>query len=98
MKEVNALKRVNHDLEVLYKQQISLQNRSSFKNIKLVKIQRLIEDKSYSNISLLCISVANPIRRYLIRTVLTRNFDYFILVVILANCILITLPEIMNIS
>lgn len=92
---MDPISRSNHDFEVLFKQQQSLQKISAYRDFQLLQTRRNVEDKTYSNTSLFCITLINPIRRFLIRTVLTKYFDYVILVVIIANCVIITTAEIM---
>ena len=98
MIEISSIQRKNHDFEVLYRQQKRLQQISEYKNVNLIKATRRLDDKFYSSTSLGFLYSTNPVRKFLIRLVLTKYFDYFILVVILANCAIITVPEIIDIS
>ena len=95
---LSTVQRKNHDFEVLYKQQKRLQAISDYKSVNIVKAMRRIDDKFYSNTSLIFLHASNPFRKFLIRIVLTKQFDWAVLVVIIANCAVITIPEFTDIT
>ena len=92
--ELDPIKRNTFDFEMLYLQQTEMQRLSKQADICILQMQTSYKEKPYSNSSYLCLSVSNPFRNACIRLALNQYFDYFILTVIIANCVTLVLGEI----
>jgi Ion transport protein len=92
-KILNPIKRNNYDFEMLYFQQIEMQRLTKQSEIHLIKLQSKYADKPYSETSLIFLPVTNPFRNLCIKLILNPYFDYFILTVIIANCIGLVLDD-----
>ncbi|OMJ69330.1 hypothetical protein SteCoe_32973 [Stentor coeruleus] len=94
-RDLNPIRRNNFDFEMLFLQQVEMQRLTNQTEISLVQLKSKYEEKPYSGTSLIFLTVTNPIRKACIQLVLNSTFDYFILSVILANCVTLVLDDFM---
>ena len=93
LKKMSALQRVEYDFEILYKQQTGMQKITKQQDVCLVRMHSKFTEKPYSATSLICMSVTNPFRKFMINHVLNPKFDLAILSLIMLNCVLLATDD-----